>query len=129
MRFVLPAVLICLPLIAQPPQNTDPSTTLGLRNGRVWNALTADERILFLTGASNILIGINSDEFSNYFPGGLTAGEFAKAVNQFYGDPTNLPIPIVYAMRVVTLKASGATASAVEDLTAFMRSKSTQTSK
>ena len=53
-----------------------------------------------------------------YFPKNLNAGEFSSAIDSFYRDAENIPIPIIYAMGLVTLSANGAPPSVFTEMLA-----------
>jgi len=94
----------------------------GLYNGRMWKALTADYKILWLDVTANGVIytaGImnSTDKLSLLFPLTLTFGEVSQSLDVFYATPENMPIPIVSALQIVNMKASGVDPAVVEEQT------------
>ena len=79
------------------------------------------EKVIFLTGAFEVLQIVSETELIKYFPRNLNHGEFALAVDRFYDVPENLPIPAFYAARAVTMKANGEDPIACEMAVAAMR--------
>src|SRR5271166_4287768 len=82
-----------------------PFKTWGNLNGRAWNVFPQSDKISYLTGASEVLKLLEQKSFLEYFPWSLKAGEFSKAIDRFYEVQENLPIPVVLALKVVTMKA------------------------
>jgi len=56
-----------------------------------------------------------------YYPASLGPSEFIKAIDRFYEQPENLPIPIMQAMRMVTARANGGDPAAIEKEIATLR--------
>jgi hypothetical protein len=92
-------------------------------NGRQWQSMTYLDKFHYLLGATDAILEAAPTEYSKYFDvqSGLTFGEFTKAVDRFYEEPENLPIPIVWAARVVTMKTNGATAKELDQILSSMR--------
>jgi hypothetical protein len=44
---------------------------------------------------------------SGYFAPAMTFAEVPDAVDRFYGEPENLPIPILAALKIVAMTAKG----------------------
>ena len=91
--------------------------TDGLYNGRAWLGMHATERVVFITGAREALAA-SPAIIPLYFPKNLNAGEFSSALDSFYGDAESVPIPIIYAMGLVTLRANGAPPSVFAEMLA-----------
>jgi hypothetical protein len=105
--FLLTLTLTLLPCFGQVPSDDPTWQTHGLCNGRAWQVATQGEKIYYTTGASEVLIVAARAEHPRYFPQSLNAAEFTKAVDRFYQEPENLPIPIVKTLQLVTMKANG----------------------
>lgn len=79
-------------------------------------------KLAYVSGISeaiDFLVGLL--EYHTYFPASLKPDEFVKAVDAFYDQPENLPIPIMQAMRIVTLKANGEDPAAIDKEIAGLR--------
>ena len=97
-------------ITAQSQQATpDPFFTLGRLNGRFWRILSGSaEKLLYLNGSRDaFLVSPPSADTGTYFPQILTVAEFSAGIDRFYEEPANRPIPIIYAMGFVTMKADG----------------------
>lgn len=111
---VIPTVVLmmALPCVAQ--EAAAPVKTLGLVNGRFWLALSHhDGRAGYLIGfheAITSAFGVTLDPHASsmFFSSNMTFAEIEKAVDRFYESPEYLPIPIMAALRIVSMKASGA---------------------
>jgi hypothetical protein len=101
----------------------------GISNGRAWQAGTQTAKIYYIRGAFDALLVAAFSEQSQYFPANLVARELAKAVDHFYEEPENLPIPIVKALRLVTMRARGEDPGVVEKAIATERRWAMTTSK
>ena len=118
-------LLVTLSSLAQTP--TAPAsrapalTTAGYINGRTWRALQSGEKILYLTGFAEALLQVDSPMRSNYIATQLSTGEAGEAVDRFYAEPENLPIPVTGALVVVTMRANGAAQSSINDVLSFSR--------
>ena len=60
---------------------------------------------------------------ATYFAESLNVEEIGKALDGFFNAPENLPVPIVWALRVVAMRAKGADLAEVEKATAQCRKK------
>jgi hypothetical protein len=105
------------------PQTTSepPVRTSGSLNGRAWNVFPESNKISYITGASEVLKVLDQKDFLEYFPWTLRAGEFVKAIDRFYAVPENLPIEIVFALKIVTMTANGEDPAVIEKSTAYLR--------
>jgi hypothetical protein len=104
-----------------PPVPTQPWKTGGLVNGRAWQSFSQDEKVVFLTGASDTFFMVDEAEFFKNFPRGLQVGEFALAIDQFYREPENLPIPVFFGLKVVTMKVNGEDPAVVDKILSAVR--------
>lgn len=106
-------------------EGSDTAKTGTLSNGRTWLSLsdkaTSSEKLNFLTGAAEAAAVTSPTEYPKYFGNALTIGEFITGIDRFYDEPANLPIPIIHALRLVTMKANGENPAAVERTTASIR--------
>jgi hypothetical protein len=99
------------PLPAPPSINRAEQKTKGLCNGRWWRDYSTlpDMRLGLLVGMVDGLAAASDESklYSLVVPGGLTYEESIKALDTFYEDPLNGPIPVVGALQIVKLKAEG----------------------
>ena len=95
-------------------------TTLGFMNGRAWKTASTDMRLSYMVGMAEATVLAKADIF-RYFAKGLKATEDAMAVDKFYEDPGNLPVPVLFAMQIVAMKANGEAPDSVENFTATLK--------
>ena len=111
------------------PRHSAGTDRFGLLTGRGWRALAEMERVYFLAGAGEALTVAANAEVAKYFPAGLGDGEFAEAVTRFYEDTANRPIPVVHAIRAVSMKANGEDPTVFEKAVAAMRKEALELEK
>jgi hypothetical protein len=91
------------------------------------------ERIAYLAGVRDGMlqadIGLDRDVASQYFVKGSNFGEASKAVDLFYEEPSNLPIPTGFALRINTMKATGTDSATIENATADIRRRVADTGR
>jgi hypothetical protein len=137
MRCFVVAALACgiigSPLCAA--EGADSGRTLGdqrtatLLNGRFWMGLAdlGEDVILFKTvfvmAATDGLSETPPQKRSLYIPGSLTNAETVAALDAFYKVPENLPVPVMWALSVVSLRAKGGSQADVEALAARCRKR------
>ena len=113
-------VLMALPCGAQTAIEVATWISQGLSSGRTWQRLTPPAKVAYLNGAADALTLLDAGEFLKHVPA-LTPEEVAKALDRFYDESENLPIPILQAMRLVTMKANGAPPADVAEALARTR--------
>jgi hypothetical protein len=99
---------------------TDDQRTLGFVNGRLWNGSNIDMKLSYIVGIAEA-VSLTSGDVFRYFGRNLNAAENAKAVDRFYEDPGNLPVPVSFALQIVAMKANGEKPEAVETFTASVK--------
>ena len=104
-----------------PPAPAQSWKTGGLVNGRAWQSFSQDEKVVFLTGASDTFFMVNEAEFFKNFPRSLNVGEFAMAIDKFYREPENLPIPVFFGLKVVAMKVNGEDPAVVDKVLSAVR--------
>lgn len=146
MRVFLCACLV--PLTLFPANAEKAGGALALMIGREWVRLSGPEKIAWISGFSEARVvweaevrlntlgcmdaadikrglpckypnGTTSSAFS--FPRSLTVGEISESLDQFYSEPTNRVIPILFAFDWVDLKAHGAPDAALKAWESTMR--------
>ena len=146
MKKLLVFALLLLPVPTLAPQTRLAMYTAGLQNGRAWSLLDDFAKLAWVVGYGEGIqmaqveamradddkasalscaarISTNLHYFATY-AGNLTAEELAKGVEKFYQSaPENAPVPIVFALQFVALKASGATPSQLEEYASSLRKK------
>jgi hypothetical protein len=101
-------------------QQTSVDRTGNLFNGRAWKSWDAGHDL----ARSGYLIGVaeatktvkcisKNEELSPEFPFVLRPVEIIEALNRFYDDPENMPIPIRWALHIVSLKVNGKTSEEI----------------
>lgn len=108
-------------------------------NGRVWEGLDLQAQVMYLTGVEaglNLLLleyqTLSSDvnELGNLYAEltvkGFKFSELAEEVSAFYGERTNIRIPIVYAYVYVIKKAHGADPAELGKYASDLRKKYNQ---
>lgn len=63
---------------------------------------------------------------NSYVAENLTDIEMGDAVDVFYKAPENLPVPIMWALSVVSLRAKGGSVAEVDALTAKCRKRAAE---
>jgi hypothetical protein len=106
---------------SQPPLADLPTQTFGQANGRLWQARSTQERLVYVIGALDAVMTVSSKELANYLPKSLDYSELVTAIDRFYTEPENIPIPVIHAMRIVTAKTNGASPAVIEDTKAAIR--------
>lgn len=103
------AVLAILPALVVAQAQTGQVKTFGLFNGYAWNAFgSAEVQRIYLAGASEALIREAPAIFEkSYTTGNLTTADVQVLVTNFYSETANLPIPIIDALHVVSMKTRG----------------------
>jgi len=66
-------------------------------------------------------VALANGDVSRYAACNLTMAEEAAAVDRFYQEADNLPVPVSVALLVVVMKANGETPDAVENFTAAVK--------
>lgn len=94
----------------------------GIANGRIWSALPPDRRNWWILGQIDAARTIlDPKEASKYDPHTLSIPETVAGVDRFYQEPENLPIPIMYALFFVTMKANGEDPDVIAKMIASFR--------
>jgi hypothetical protein len=93
--------------------------------------LAFTDKFQYLLGATDAILEAAPGKYSKYFDvqSSLTFGEFVNAIDRFYKEPENLPIPIVWAARVVTMRTNGATEKELDQVVSSMRRQAIKKSK
>jgi hypothetical protein len=89
------------------------------------------DKFHYLLGATDAILEAAPAQYSRYFDvnSSLNFGEFSKAIDQFYREPENPPIPIIWAARIVTMKTNGATQRELDQVLSSMRRDAVTNSK
>ena len=122
--------------------------TRGWLNGRYWLTLDKANKTNFLMGVEagtavlyGLIVGDNTiyrkagKEIEGLLrknvlgTAGIIFGDMAHQVDGFYGDSTNIQIPISWAYWIITLKTSGASPVEIEKQTAALRRSWNQSSR
>ncbi len=61
------------------------------------------------------------ENFKKLFPKNLSFEELRKAMDRFYDEPENLPIPLIVGQTIVTLKANGESPQLIAEMIADAR--------
>jgi hypothetical protein len=101
--------LCVAPLLGQDkvgPHNPDYYRTCGVSNGRYWTSQvkpdTANSTYLLAVMDTFYMVGKN-----DAWPKNATVHEVEKGLDQFYHEPGNTQIPILYALTVVKMRFEG----------------------
>jgi hypothetical protein len=84
-----------------------------LSNGRAWGIFADAEKKIYLLGLSEGIVSMlgvfpdTGDYLKEQVPQSLSIIEVSKALDRFYADPENIPIPVIRAMHIVALKTMG----------------------
>jgi hypothetical protein len=105
-RILILTALCVAPLLGQDkppgPDNIAHYRTCGLSNGQFWalkaEAMTNPVYLMAVMETFNVV------GKSDYWPKGATIEEVQKGLDQFYQEPGNMQIPVLYALTVVKLR-------------------------
>ena len=109
----------------------DPDRTGGFPNGRAWSKLPISAKAYYMTGIKDgrmiAMLALPStakqctQAISNQEPQGFLVGDFVKVLDEFYKEPANVNVPIIYAYDYVAKKLSGIPANRLSELEANLR--------
>jgi hypothetical protein len=110
---------------------SDPTTTGGFRNGRLWAILSDNSKAFYVAGIEDgeviALFALPSapkacsDAVTKLEPRGYVAGDYVKMLDEFYREPANVRVPIVYAYNYALKKLAGMSAKELSEMEATMR--------
>jgi hypothetical protein len=113
-RMMRTLVVLLLSGIVLVADDDTPLRTGGVSNGRLWNMLDNSAiKELFVIAANEgfiaqyMQITCSDKAPSDFIAVSLTRKEEVAALDEFYKEPVNAPIPIVYAIGWVRSKAAG----------------------
>jgi hypothetical protein len=99
------------------PRSSSSLTTLSFCNGRCWNAMAAENKILWLGGYKDgvamcsLTVDAKLDkslrDTESLFPKGLSWGEISRSLDLIYATPENRPIPVGNALQIFGLQSTG----------------------
>lgn len=107
------------PSKAAPPPS--PLLTWGFLNGRGWQAIAPGAKFIYVFGVSEGLLAEARSSRANYLPDNLVLAEIQQGVDRFYIEPENILIPIIQALKIVTMKAAGASQSDIDAMLSLQR--------
>ena len=96
-------------------------------NGRGWLNAEGYARSMYVSGVQSALHNFPSDNGQLVTPAHMTVGEMCAALERFYAEPENLPVPVVFALGIVTAKAAGTDPATVEKMAATLRRIASET--
>jgi hypothetical protein len=136
------ALAVLCPLLAGSAfaqESVTPSQTMtsGFLNGRGWNNWTRDFKIGFTMGLNEgYVVGLmkaekavgitpdavkSIDAIGDQITMAISIGEIMKQIDNFYGDPQNLEIPINNAYVVIARKVKGEKDDSIQALIVSLR--------
>ena len=123
-RIVSIAVLLVSVLSAADLNHTD-----GMINGRAWREFHEAVKAGYLIGLSEgsevvATVATGGTKKADLLPSKLNYGEISAALDLFYKERTNAPIPVALAVGYVKRKAEGASEAELKQIEAELRSKS-----
>ncbi len=114
-------VLVTVLAVGAWAQETNNLRTFELYNGRSWNALSLGEKLAQIIGIWEGAVSIDEDKATVQFKNKATFGEMVTALDLFYQDSANAPIPIIWGLQVIATKNNGASAAELESRTTALR--------
>jgi hypothetical protein len=93
-------------MLASTP-SPDASLTYDLYNGRFWNRLSGQEKLLYVRGARDARTQLPKGNAPTFIAVGWTFTEIRGELDLLYSVPENAAIPIVDAMRIASLRLGG----------------------
>ena len=99
-------------------QTPDVERTNGRLNGRFWEELRAENKIIFIVGITEGLRAGELPSLGLLYPPGATVGDVIKALDGIYAAPENLRVSVNDALRVVSMTFRG---DKPEDIEAALR--------
>ena len=113
-------LLLTIPCWNQPTPSAE--GTGGFINGRNWRGMSDIARVMYVRGLSDGLASFCQARVATAIPHPpFTFGEMVDSLNLFYGDPTNVSIPVSMALMVVQLKVSGVPPQELDRFVAQLR--------
>lgn len=116
MRLLL-VVIFCFPAVLLHAQDTVPTQTLHLSNGRLWLQMTAKDREVYLAALRDSArfeaimattdVNVANIALSERWVNGVSVRDYEAELNKSYVDAENVRMPIVLAMRYCSLKLKG----------------------
>lgn len=107
-------------------QNEDEFKTRGWDNGKMWESMAYQEKIIYLNGIetgwvlAKQYIG-NSPEFEKLLITGFRPSDLVDEIDLFYKERANIRIAIGYVYSYVIRKMKGATATELDDYIVWLR--------
>jgi hypothetical protein len=125
---VIKAIFVAV-LLGSIVGSADLNRTNGMVNGRAWNEFNAAMKAGYLIGLSEgsevvAAFATAGKDKADLLPSVLNFGEISAALDLFYKEPTNAPVPVVFAVSYVKRKAEGASEAELKQLEADLRRKS-----
>jgi hypothetical protein len=113
------------PVASQVPPLSAATTTGKMLNCRVWQTLSPDSKLAWTVGAvEGFYYGSGEDhDKTAWYKGSakLLYPERSAGLDALCGNPENAIVPIVWAMRIVSMKGQGDSPSSIADAEAELR--------
>jgi len=120
--------------LAQQPRTE--TNTNGMNNGYLWEKGSPAEKQLYVTGiADGVFLqsvvaatkagGTNSPDVSLY-PKGFQITDIVQGIDAFYGDRTNVKVPVLFSYLYVMTKIRGASQQELDAMAARFRQQANQ---
>jgi hypothetical protein len=108
-------------------QESQIEKTRGFFNGRAWYKLPLPAKLMYISGlrdgrviAGAVILQAASKqtqrELDEHEAKGFTAGDFVREIDDFYKDPANIRIPMMYGYEYANLKFKGRSAAELEEV-------------
>jgi hypothetical protein len=120
----------------QNPSGTGDLTTHGMLNCRAWKGSGDALRIVYVTAGMEMLLRVLMDterdqeavkaSFGKYMPYDLKVEEMRDGTTQICAQPENAMIPVVDALKLLSLKTRGSSPSELEEALATSRKASSK---
>jgi len=112
------------------------SNTNGMNNGYLWGKASSAEKQIYVTGIADGVVlqsiiaaskagGKNSPDASLY-PKGFLFTDIVQGIDAFYGDRTNVKVPILFSYLYVMTKIKGASQQELDAMAARFRQQANQ---
>jgi hypothetical protein len=100
--------------------------------GELWRKLGEDtesitSKVSYVKGViDGLAVGLGGDTYSSEYPLHTDVKTLVDGVDEFYADPANRAIPVVWALRVLNLKLTGKSEEQINRETRYRRCASAE---
>jgi len=90
-------------------------------NGKMWVTISDRDNSTYISGFLNGVQSAGGEVLGVKISRNLNVSEFVEAINSFYLDPINRPLPVTAAVAIISLESNGASPEKMKEAIAKMR--------